>query len=83
MSPCTCTGSWEGQPNLCEHHKPGEACPNRMKVCLGFVTDPRTHELIPGSEYGFCEQCGNNYHDKVVEPEFRRMEREKRAERAA
>ena len=45
---------------------------------MGVVIDPQTREPIPGSEYGFCEQCGNNFHDKVVEPEFRRMEREKR-----
>jgi hypothetical protein len=45
---------------------------------MGVVIDPQTREPIPGSEYGFCEQCGNNFHDKVVEPEFRRIEREKR-----
>jgi hypothetical protein len=78
MSPCTCPGFWEGQPNLCEHHKAGEPCPNRIRVSMGVVIDPQTREPIPGSDYGFCEQCGNNFHDKVVEPEFRRMEHEKR-----
>jgi hypothetical protein len=62
MALCVCPGSWEGHPNLCEHHKPGEQCPNAMRSGIAVIPDPNTGAPIPGSERGFCQECWDNYY---------------------